>query len=692
MATLDDLKDVLTSIDISITSQADYLHELVTMQERSNELQKTASQLGSIDRSAVGAGIGKAASGIGQGVGIAAAGLGKGAVGLGIGGLAGMAALSLFESFDAQAIKDNVEILLSIKTLGFWDTAGLLGTLTGIGVALVAFGAGQSATAIAQFISEDNWAEVLKENVATLLSIDTLGFWDTAGIVATMTGLGTAIGVFGVGQAAAGLAQFTTSEDWAQQVKDNVETLLSIKTLGFWDTAGIIGTMAGLGAALGVFALGKGAEGIAATGQAGVELFTGEPFAERIKHEVETLLSIGTLSFWDTASLIGTLAGIGAALGAFALGKGAEGIAATGQIGIQMFTGEPFAERIKKEVETLLSITQLPGIDEGAAGTFMTTMGLIGGGLVAFAFGKGAEGAVTAGQSVLEVFGQGDFTTRVVSEVTALIGLTDLLDGDGDESKAGRFFKGMAKLGLGLLAFTSSDAIGQLVGVGQAILSFFGAASPFEKIMEIAGQADQLEKGADALIKIADALSTFGSISVSDIDVDFSKMAENLGKAIPLFEALAKGGPVKGSEGWFSGPLDFGAGILDPELKIDEIADRVAKIRSALSLDLNNITQPLPETTAVTGADLDPQADKLQILTTYTDQMIVLSQNILKSLQVIENATRPQTVAPTVVYAPTTTSAPTTNIRGGTSVQNNNAYGGGSELNYGLPGGSGGRR
>ena len=621
MATLDDLKDVLTSIDNSIISQSNYLHELVSGQERSHELQKTAMQLGSVDRSAINSDRGGKTVTTGQSIGIAAAGLGKGAMGAGIGGLAGIAALSLFENFDAKAIKDNVETLLSIKTLSFWDTAGLLGTLTGIGAALAAFGAGQAATAIAQFISEDDWAETLKENVATILSIGTLDFWDTAGLVGTLGGIGAALAAFGAGQDAMGLAQFISKDDWAKEVKDNVETLLSI----------------------------------------------------------------GTLSFWDTSGLLATLGGLGAALGAFALGKGAEGIAATGQIGVELFSGQPFAERIKKEVETLLSITQLPGIDEGAATTFLTTMGLISGGLLAFAFGKGVEGTVTAGQSVLEIFGKDDFITRIVSEITSLIGLVDLLDGDGDESKAGQFFKGMSKIAGGLLAFTASDAIGQLVGVGQAILSFFGAKSPFEKIMEISEQADQLEKGASALEKIANALSTFGNISIADMDIDFETMAKNLGKAIPLFEALAKGGPVSGSEGWFTGPLDFGKGILDPDLKIDEIADRVAKVRNALSLDLNPVIQPTSNPT-VAGADLDPQADKLQILTTYTDQMVVLSQNILKSLQVIENAAKPQNVSPTVVYAPVTdASTKVQNNRGGNSSQTNIASGGRSELDYGLP-------
>jgi len=61
-------------------------------------------------------------------------------------------------------------------------------------------------------------------------------------------------------------------------------------------------------------------------------------------------------------------------------------------------------------------------------------------------------------------------------------------------------------------------------------------------------------------------------------------------------------------------------------------------------------------------------------------------------LEIIENSSKPQPIAPTVVYAPSTTNAPTTNIRGGSSSQTNIASGTYSELNYGLPRGASGRQ
>ena len=100
--------------------------------------------------------------------------------------------------------------------------------------------------------------------------------------------------------------------------------------------------------------------------------------------------------------------------------------------------------------------------------------------------------------------------------------------------------------------------------------------------MEIAENADDLSKGADALDKIAGALNAFGNIRVSRIRIDFEDMAKDLAKAIPFLQKLATGGKV--GDGWFDGAeVDFGKGILDPTLRLDELAGAVSKINYVLS-------------------------------------------------------------------------------------------------------------
>ena len=355
-----------------------------------------------------------------------------------------------------------------------------------------------------------------------------------------MTGIGVGLAAFAVGQAAEGLAQFVTDDDWATRVKDSVATLLSIADLPGvgWDTVGFVGTMLGLGTGLAAFALGKGADVAVEGVDQAVNYFTGEEdFAERIKNQVMTLLSISELPGvgWDTAGFIATMGGLALGLAAFALGKGADTTVEGMDQVLAHFTGEEdFAERIKNQVMTLLSI---PGL--------------------------APEGSVTG------------------------------------------FLETMTGLSAGLIAFGAGNLVGTLENVGTALLGFFfGVDSPFGQVMQIAEKADQLEKGANALEKISRALETFGNIDISSNKIDFSALAEDLGKAIPLLDALANGGHVKGSEGWFTNGLDFPKGILDPSLKLDEMADAIAKVNYVLGQSTTypvNIS-PNPNIGARTGA------------------------------------------------------------------------------------------
>jgi len=215
-------------------------------------------------------------------------------------------------------------------------------------------------------------------------------------------GIGIGLAAFGFGSAAGGIgeavAKFSSGEDWATKIKNNVETLLSIDQLGFWDTAGLVATLTGLGVGLAAFAVGKGAAGVA---DAVGKFSAGDNFGADIKAEVESLLSIGSLPNlgWDTAAFIGTMGGITAGLLAFSTAKGAAGAADA----LTMFTaGDNFAEDIKREVETLLTIGQ--EADPVQIETAMTALASLGAGLAAFAGGKGLNAIADLGASVISFF------------------------------------------------------------------------------------------------------------------------------------------------------------------------------------------------------------------------------------------------------------------------------------------------
>lgn len=578
MATLDDLKTVLESIDRNMVDQKNMLTNMFNLQQTKNRLSSVNT---SVVQTSTGESIGAAAAGIGSGIGSAA-------TGLGVGGLLGLGALSIFANLDADTIKENVVTLLSISD-EVGGKAELLkegGTfflaMSGLGIGLAAFGIGQSLTGLGQWITDDQWTETLKTNVVDLLSIaDEVGgnveiLKEGGSFFLAMSGLGAGLAAFGIGQSLVGIGQWLTDTTWAEQVKTNVATLLSIGELeGINDftTINFAGAMTALGAGLAVFSIGQAAAGLA-------QFVSSDNWAEKVKDNVATLLSIAELpgmQDFTTVNFAGAMGLIAAGLTAFAIGKGAATVVEGAAEAVEFFTGDSFAEKIKSEVQTLLSIPQMEGVGADTAG-FVAVMGGIATGLAAFALGKGAATVVEGAAEALAYFtGDEPFADKIKSEVETLLSIVGL----APEGSVDDFTNIMTKLGDGLSSFAGSNFVGTLKNAGTAILGFFGVDNPFDQIMKIADKADDLTKGAEALDKIADALNKFGAVDVDVGEVDFEKLAVNLGAALPLLNALANGGKV--GEGIFDGPeVDFGKGILDSSLKLDQMVDAISKVNYIL--------------------------------------------------------------------------------------------------------------
>ena len=289
------------------------------------------------DRMTVGNVAAVSATMLALGVGLAAFTIGEGA---------SKAVAKFSEGNDwPQDIKDNVETLLSIGDIpGMGGNAAAVSlTLTGLGIGLAAFGIGKAAdgvgTAISSF-SEGNFADNIKKEVETLLSIDTASAKDTAGLVATLTGLGIGLSAFAIGKAGSGVGDAITTfqgDNFAADIKKEVETLLSIDTGAKGDVSGFVGTMTALSAGLVAFAIGKGSAGAA---DALTKFTAGDNFAEDIKREVETLLSIGDSANMDrTLAATGALTALGVGLTAFGAGKGVNALADLGSSIVGFFTG-----------------------------------------------------------------------------------------------------------------------------------------------------------------------------------------------------------------------------------------------------------------------------------------------------------------------------------------------------------------
>ena len=277
-----------------------------TKQRRAGMLSRAGSAISGVGAAAAGA-----AGGLMGGLGglLKGGGIGGGALLAGAGILAGGCGFFLkqLNEMDADAIKKNVKTLLSIQddfeggAGEFFKDAGVFVlAMTGIGIGLAVFGAGQAIAGLSDslnnYIGNTTWAESIKENVKVLLSIsDDLGgagafLGDSAVFLLAMTGIGAGLAVFGAGAAVAGLSDALTefaNPNFASSIKANVIELLSISDeLGgnldmLKDGGTFFLAMTGIGAGLAAFGIGSI-----------LNLFTGDDFGKKIKGNVTDLLSI----------------------------------------------------------------------------------------------------------------------------------------------------------------------------------------------------------------------------------------------------------------------------------------------------------------------------------------------------------------------------------------------------------------
>lgn len=708
MATTADMMPIFQSIELELKKQTEALTGFVSAQEESTKDAKRAAMLakGSASSSAKGSGS-KTGGGIMSGTGDVLGGIGGliGGVGKGI-GFAGMgigAALlgfsTIMDQFDPDGIKEGVETLLSIgegyeSNVEFLKEGGSLGlALAGIGAGLTIFAVGQGATALAGWATQGkDWTQNLKDEVETLLSIPDLPGADGANVAvftATLTSMGVGLAAFGIGQTVGGVGvainKFIGNDDWSNNIKDNVETLLEIPSLPnatLGNTIAFPGIMASLGLGLIAFSIGQATSGIAAiptvatdafarfsgvdggeswaqnvrdnvetlleipglenstlgnlaafpaimaslglgliafsAGQVAVGLssipstatdainkFTGvtdgENWAEQIKKNVKTLLEIPTLPGVgaDTVKFAAVMAGIGTGLLVFAYGKGAEGVATAINEGVTYFTEEKsqgFAQRVKDEVKTLLEIPSLPGAG-GDTAKFVGMMGGIALGLTAFSTGKLVEGGATAVQGMIDFFTGQDkgFAVRIKDEVSTLLSITNGQTDDGST-----FNTAMGNIATGLLKFTAGEFGSSFAGIGTNILNFItGTDSPIEKVREIANSADDLSKGANALGTIAENLGKFKAIDFDGRKFNIRGFANDLKEAVPIIE-----GALMGKEaGVIFGSKVFGLGSEIMEPQYEQAAKNIGLLRGALGVGVGAQTGTLQGTSGSSGAN-----------------------------------------------------------------------------------------
>ncbi len=430
-----------------------------------------------------------------------------------------------------------------------------------------------------------NIGDKISENVRKLVGINKQVeedggnlLLDGGSLALAMTGIGIGLAALGIGAAVSGAVDKFLEEGWTDRIKENVLSLLSIESaveaqgqslLGGSSKLGV--ALAALGVGLAAFGIGKAAGGV---GDAISEFTQGNNFAEDIKKEVETLLSIDLTPKTDPekAGFLGTMTALSAGLVAFAIGKAGSGAADA----ITAFSaGDNFAQDIKDEVETLLTIPSLPGagLGEGGLASFVEVMSALGLGLAAFAIGKAGSGVADA----LTRFTQGDnFAEDVKKEVETLLTIGEGASVERTKQASGA----LIELGKGLAAFASGKGLGALADLGEGIVSFFtGSKNPIDQAIELGDNAASVQAGADAFDEFADALAKFSNVN---IDFDAEKFAKELKEVSKILEASIVGGDVGGFIG--IGETKF-VGLKNLEDDIDQSIAVIKRLKDVLALE-----------------------------------------------------------------------------------------------------------
>ena len=237
--------------------------------------------------------------------------------------------------------------------------------------------------------------------------------FESALFVPAMTGLSAGLAIFAVGNTLAvgseAFAQWTGATGWAQNIKDNVVTLLSIKDeLGgniemLKDGAAFTLAMGGIGAGLAAF--GAGAIITGGADMLSDWFSTGTNWAQQVVDNVTTLLSIADLPNvgYDTAGFVAVMGGIAAGLIAFGTAGTATSVMDALSDWISPGEGrQNWTEELKKNVKNVLSIVDLA--NEGKATQFVSAMAQISAGLVAFAGANFIGGLTNAATAILNFF------------------------------------------------------------------------------------------------------------------------------------------------------------------------------------------------------------------------------------------------------------------------------------------------
>jgi hypothetical protein len=135
----------------------------------------------------------------------------------------------------------------------------------------------------------------------------------------------------------------------------------------------------------------------------------------------------------------------------------------------------------------------------------------------------------------------------------------------------------------GLMAFSEASFDSAVLNTLTSVLNWFGGNSdPFESIAKIGDQAGSINAAADAIEKIAKAMTKFAEVPAAT-EFDFSKMAEQLVATVPLLDAVLHGGEI---DDWGLNTV-IEKGLLSKDFELDAGIDAINKVKAALAAMYN---------------------------------------------------------------------------------------------------------
>ena len=466
----------------------------------------------------------------------------------------------------------------------------------GIGAALVGFGVAAGGVGyLINVLGKEGLGKNIADNASALLelntdNVETIAAADVAGALGV---LGAGLAAFGVGGTAANISEIVNTfgkkiggRDFATAVKEDLETLLSINadsndvaTLKGLDIAG---AMTSIALGLVPLAVGEFVNNLGKLSSTLSQKLGGRPFAMGIKEDIETLLSIkvpedagfmGTgFAGFMTEMTVGLLV---LSVGEFA--SGVSGLVST--LDTKLGDGKRFAEGIKSDVETLLSIGE-DHKDAGFMGTgfagLMTELSVGVGVFAGAEFLSGIAGLVSTFDAKM---GDGKrFTEGLADEVETLLTLSGT-----DKRQQARDFSGiMGSVAFGLSKITAIELVDAIVGIGEGFINFFtGNESPLQAVVELAKNADDLEKGSDAIVKLADALQKISALKFDGSKINMKEFAEDLVESVPAIEAAIMGGDI--DESIFPTGHTYFKGLASPDIDFATATRNILMLRGALS-------------------------------------------------------------------------------------------------------------